>query len=115
MPDSEAATLIATFGQAWADHDLDAAMALMTDDCIFDNTDPAPDGTRCVGRAAVRAAWQGIFDDPGSRFTEEELVILGDRAVQRWRYDWAGGHVRGIDLFRLRDGLIAEKLSYVKG
>jgi hypothetical protein len=25
------------------------------------------------------------------------------------------GHVRGVDLFRVRDGKVAEKLSYVKG
>jgi hypothetical protein len=26
-----------------------------------------------------------------------------------------GGHVRGVDVFAVRDGLVAEKLSYVKG
>ena len=25
------------------------------------------------------------------------------------------GHVRGVDVFRVKDGLISEKLSYVKG
>ena len=47
-------------------------------------------------------------------------VFAGDRAVLRWRYGWAGddgtpGHVRGVDVLRLRDGKVAEKLSYVKG
>ena len=46
--------------------------------------------------------------------------MLGDRAVVRWRYSWPErvgerGHVRGVDVLRLRDGKIAEKLSYVKG
>jgi hypothetical protein len=35
--------------------------------------------------------------------------------VSRWRYSWSDGHIRGADLFRVRDGLVAEKLSYVKG
>ncbi len=35
--------------------------------------------------------------------------------VTRWRYDWDGGHVRGIDLFTVRDGLVTEKIAYVKG
>ena len=35
--------------------------------------------------------------------------------VARWRYDYGDGHVRGVDLFTVRDGLVAEKLSYVKG
>lgn len=107
--------VVEAFGAAWADHDLDAAMAMLTDDCVFDSTGPAPDGTRCVGPAAVRDAWQPIFDDTNSRFTEEETFEAGDRVVQLWRYDFEGGHVRGVDVFRVRDGRVAEKLSYVKG
>jgi ketosteroid isomerase-like protein len=107
--------VVEAFGAAWADHDLDAALALITDDCVFDNTDPAPDGTRFVGREAIRAAWQPIFDDVNARFDTEETFAAGDRVVQRWRYTWDGGHVRGVDLFKVRDGRVAEKLAYVKG
>lgn len=35
--------------------------------------------------------------------------------AQGWRYTWDGGHVRGVDLFRIEDDKVAEKLSYVKG
>jgi hypothetical protein len=38
-----------------------------------------------------------------------------DRVVQLWRYSWHGGHVRGVDVFRVRGGKVAEKLLYVKG
>jgi hypothetical protein len=107
--------VVTAFGQAWADHDLDAALALVTDDCLFDATGPAPDGARHVGPAALRAAWQAIFDDTASRFEPEETFAAGDRVVQRWVYTWATGHVRGVDLIRVTDGLVAEKLSYVKG
>jgi len=111
----DALAVVETFGEAWAAHDLDAALALVTDDCVFDATGPSPDGTRHVGQAAVRAAWQPIFADTASRFEPEETVAMGDRVVQRWRYSWDGGHVRGIDLFTVREGRVAEKLSYVKG
>jgi len=111
----DALETVEAFGKAWADHDLDATLALVTDDCVFDATGPAPDGSRHVGKDAVRAAWQAIFDDTGSRFEAEETFGAGDRVVQRWRYDWGDGHVRGVDVFRVRDGLVAEKLSYVKG
>jgi ketosteroid isomerase-like protein len=107
--------VVEAFGQAWADHDLEAALALITDDCVFDATGPAPDGSRHTGRDEVRAAWKSIFDDAGSRFDPEETFAAGDRVVQRWRYAWADGHIRGVDLFRVRDGRVAEKLSYVKG
>jgi ketosteroid isomerase-like protein len=107
--------VVTRFGEAWAAHDLDAALGLITEDCVFDNTDPAPDGERFVGREAIRRAWAPIFEDPSTRFEPEETIAIGDRVVQRWRYTWADGHVRGIDLMRVRDGLVAEKLSYVKG
>jgi len=107
--------VVSRFGAAWADHDLDAALALVSQDCVFDNTDPAPDGTRFVGRDALREAWAPIFADPSSRFEPEETFVADDRVVQRWRYSWSDGHVRGVDLMRVRDGLVTEKLSYVKG
>jgi ketosteroid isomerase-like protein len=108
-------TTVKAFGAAWADHDLEAALALVTPDCVFDATGPAPDGVRHVGPAALRSAWQAIFEDPHSSFEEEETFAAGDRVVQRWRYCWERGSVRGVDVFRIRDGKVAEKLSYVKG
>jgi ketosteroid isomerase-like protein len=107
--------LIATFGAAWNDHDLDAALALTTEDVVFESTGPSPDGVRSVGRDAVRAAWAPIFADEAAHFDAEELLVSGDRATQCWTYRWADGRVRGIDLFTIRDDLVAEKLSYVKG
>lgn len=107
--------LVAAFGQAWADHDLDLALTFLTENAVFDATGPAPDGTRCIGKDAIREAWAPIFADTAARFDEEEIFDTSDRVVQLWRYSWDGGHVRGVDVFRVRDGLIAEKLSYVKG
>lgn len=107
--------VVEVFGAAWADHDLDAALALVTDDCVFETTGPGPDGSRHVGRDAIRIAWQPIFDDVASRFEDEETFGAGDRVVQRWRYSWDGGHVRGVDVFRIRDGRVSEKFAYVKG
>jgi ketosteroid isomerase-like protein len=107
--------VVEAFGAAWADHDLEAALAIVSGDCVFEATGPAPDGTRHVGPDAIRKAWQAIFDDVSSRFEVEETFAADDRVVQRWRYSWDGGHVRGVDLFKVRDGKVAEKLSYVKG
>lgn len=111
----DALAVVEQFGKAWGDHDLDATLELCTEDCVFDDTEPAPDGTRYVGREALRKAWQPIFDNPASHFEAEETFQAGDRVVQRWRFDWDGGHVRGVDLFTVRDGQVAAKLSYVKG
>src|SRR4051812_46497919 len=106
---------VARFGAAFDRRDVDGVMAAMTDDCVFESTSP-PDGVRYEGQRAVRAAWEELFaSSPGARFVTEEMFVCGDRAVARWRYEWSDGHVRGIDVFRVRDGLVAEKLSYVKG
>ena len=107
--------LVEAFGAAWAEHDLDGAISYLSGDCLFDATGPAPDGTRHVGHDDIRRAWKAIFDDPSSKFEPEETFPSGDRVVQLWRYSWAGGHVRGIDVFKVSGGAITEKLSYVKG
>lgn len=104
------------FNARFGAHDVDGFMALMTDDVVFDNTYPPPDGERFAGQAAVRAFFTEFFrTTPGARFETEEIVANGSRATVRWRFDWGDGHVRGVDVFRVRDGKVAEKLSYVKG
>jgi len=107
--------VVRAFGEAWAEHDLDGALSFVTDDCVFDATGPAPDGSAHRGPEEIRQAWKAIFDDSSSRFEIEETFGAGDRVVQRWRYEWPDGHVRGVDLFKVEDGKIAEKLAYVKG
>ena len=123
MTDRETAATIATverFNEAFNQHDIDGVMRLMTDVCIFDSTRPPPDGERIEGQADVRAFWAAFFQrSPHARFETEEIIATGDRCVVRWTYYWirdgVPGHVRGVDLFRVRDGKVAEKRSYVKG
>ena len=104
------------FNEAFNRHDVDAIMALMTDDCIFENTSPSPDGTRYEGQVSVRGFWEEFFAaSPNSVFDVEDVFACGDRCLVRWRYSWGDGHVRGVDVFRVRDGKVAEKLAYVKG
>ncbi len=120
---SEWRTLAAVeaFNAAFAAHDVDAVMACMTDDCMFENSTPAPDGGRLTGAEAVAAYWRQFFTStPSARFRAEEAFAAGDRAVVRWTFDWDEGeenrgHVRGVDVFRVREGRVAEKLVYVKG
>jgi ketosteroid isomerase-like protein len=114
MDDDEPLALIDRFNAAWNAHDLAAAIELCTEDVVFETTNPAPDGRRIEGRAAVRQAWQPMFAAPG-HFDFEDIFMADNRLVQRWRYDWGSGHVRGVDVITLRGGRIAEKLSYVKG
>ncbi|MEU7903586.1 TIGR03086 family metal-binding protein [Actinoplanes sp. NPDC049118] len=112
---SEALAAVERFGDAFDAKDIDAIMANMTTDCLFESTAP-PDGVRHRGADAVRAAWHRFFEAAGDhRFTTESRILAGDQVIVTWRYDWTGGHVRGVDLFRVRNGLVAEKRAYVKG
>jgi uncharacterized protein (TIGR03086 family) len=112
---------LASFSAAFGRGDVDEIMALMTDDCVFEATGPAPDGVRHEGADAVRAVWVELFSQTrDAAFAEEESFVCGDRGVLRWRFDWTDddgrpGHVRGADVLRFRDGKVCEKLSYVKG
>ena len=109
------------FNEAFNRHDVDGVMAAMSEDCVFENTCPPPDGERHVGLVSVRKIWESFFSSsPDASFTTEDIFAAKDRCVVRWRYDWTSkdgtpGHIRGVDIFRIRDGKVAEKLAYVKG
>lgn len=113
--------IVLKFNDAFNRHNVDEMMQLMSDDCVFENTTPAPDGTMYSGKAAVTNFWQEFFrNSPQAHIDIEEIFGLGYRCVMRWKYSWLDidgndGHVRGVDIFKLSNGLISEKLSYVKG
>ena len=118
---ADAALVIQQFNEAFNRHDVDALMSMQTDDCVFENTTPPPDGARYEGQGAVRAFWEEFFRvSPQATIEIEELFAADERGVMRWTYRWVEpggrvGHVRGVDVYRVRQGKIAEKLSYVKG
>jgi ketosteroid isomerase-like protein len=112
--------VIDRFNEAFNRHDADALAAWLTDDTVFEDTSPAPDGRRVEGKDAVVEYWRTWFGrNPDAVFEAEDLIVSGDRAVVRWIYrkvrkgqPW---HLRGVDVFTVRDGKVAAKLAYVKG
>lgn len=121
MPDdNDGSAVVREFHDAWNRHDLDGVMALVTDDCVFENTHPPPDGARYAGKQEVKAVWQKFFaSNPDAFFETEEIFATGDRCVLRWRYvktkEGKPWHLRGVDIFTVKGGKVAAKLSYVKG
>jgi ketosteroid isomerase-like protein len=97
-----AVRLVLEFNEAFNRHDVAGVMQLMSADCIFENTAPAPDGTIYSGKEAVTQFWSDFFrQSPQAHIEIEEIFGLGLRCVMRWRYDWAGetgatGHVRHL-------------------
>jgi len=113
--------IVRRFNDALNLADVETMISLLSEDTIFENTDPAPDGTRYAGKRDVSAFWQEFFRGSASaRIEAEEIFEVQDRCIMRWIYYWRDkqgneGHIRGVDVYRLRDGLITEKFSYVKG
>src|ERR1700722_6523283 len=112
--------VIDRFNEAFNRHDADALAPLLTDDTVFEDTSPAPDGQRIEGKAAVMTFWRGWFGrNPDAVFEAEDVIVSDERAVVCWVYrklrsgqPW---HLRGVDVFTVRDGKVAAKLAYVKG
>jgi ketosteroid isomerase-like protein len=114
------ASVVERFNEAFNRHDADGLALWLSDDTVFEDTSPAPDGRRIEGQAAVVAHWREWFArNTDARFEAEDTIVAGDRVVVRWIYrkqrDGKPWHIRGVDVFTVRDGKIAAKLAYVKG
>jgi hypothetical protein len=91
---------------------------LIDDDCVLENTTPAPLGARHVGRDACLEAWRAIARNREAHFELEEVELSGERAQICWRYFWGPSEadsIRGVNLMRVRAGRIVEGRGYVKG
>jgi ketosteroid isomerase-like protein len=109
--------LLTRFNEVFAKHDPAALAEIVGDDCVIENTNPAPDGARYVGKQACIALWTEIATKQGIHFENEEIFARGDRGELRWRLVWGPApedSVRGVNLMRVRDGKIVEARGYVK-
>jgi ketosteroid isomerase-like protein len=113
--------VVLEFNEAFNRHDVGGMMQLVSNDCVYENSDPAPDGALYSGKEAVTQFWQDYFrKSPDAQIEIEEIFGFGKRCVMRWRNEWVDGagkkrHVRGVDIFQVKNDLIDEMLSYVKG
>jgi ketosteroid isomerase-like protein len=113
-------TAIDSFNEVFNRHDADAMATLLTEDTVFEDTSPPPDGQRVEGKAAVIEFWRKWFaHNVDARFDAEEVIVSGNRGTVLWVYrkvrNGQPWHLRGVDIFTVRDGKIAAKLAYVKG
>lgn len=113
--------VVLAFNEAFNRHDVAEMMQLVSDDCTFEGSGPAPDGTVCSGKEAVTSYWQAFFRaSPNVKVEIEDILGIADRCIMRWNRNWLDEdgderHIRGTDIFRLRDGVIYEQFSYIKG
>lgn len=109
--------VIEQFHRAFVQHDGSLLTHLVAEECVMESVEPAPDGTRYVGREACLTFWQNLANSKDGTFTQEDVVTSGDRATIRWRYLFGprlSQSVRGVTLMHIRDGMIVEALGYAK-
>ena len=105
----DARQLIERYNDAWNAHDVDAICALHAPEMVFENHTA---GERAEG-GAVREHIAEIFrNHPDLSFTTRDLRVGDDFAVCEWTARAAGREWNGVDVFPLRDGLIARKDVY---
>ena len=114
----EPAEVTRRFNDVFQRHDPTALTDLVGADCVIENTQPAPNGSRHVGQDACVALWTSIATNEGIWFDIEDVIVTGERAIIFWRLYWGEGDacsVRGVNLLRVVGGKIVEARGYVKG
>ena len=115
MSHSTITHLARSYGQAWADRDPEAIAALHTADSVFhlhNVVDPF------VGPDAIRAAAAEFFADSPDLSFEPVRVHLGEdhfvsEYVMHGTRDGQQFACHGVDVFTVKDGLVARKDSYI--
>lgn len=107
--------------EAFNRHDAEAVVSHMSEDIVFNTVggDEAY-GTRIVGRAAVKAAFENVWkQSPDVQWRNHKHFACGEYGVSQWTFvapqaDGSRIEADGIDLFRFRDGVIIEKHAFRK-
>jgi ketosteroid isomerase-like protein len=105
-----------SFADAFNAHDINAIMAHMTEDCVFEaSAGPDYDGEKFSRQAQVKKAFENVFATfPDGHWGNARHFISGDRGFSEWIFrgtkaDGTKVEVTGCDLFTFKDGKIAIK------
>jgi len=110
-----------SFTDAFNAHDVNAIMAHMTGDCVFEaSAGPDANGERFAGREQVRKAFLDVFATfPDAQWAAARHFIQGERGFSEWVFtgtkaDGTSVEVTGCDIFTFREGKISIKNSFRK-
>jgi ketosteroid isomerase-like protein len=111
-------TMLERIREAQNAHDAESMAALFADN--YASSQPLHGGRAFVGRAQVQQNWTAVFE--GVPNFVSELVAYGIDGDTEWgEWYWHGQHadgssfaMRGVTIFLIRDGLIAEGRLYME-
>ncbi len=102
--------MIERYNGAWNAQDLDAIASMHSADIVFHNHTA---DERAEGAEAVREHIAAIFrNNPDLKFSTVSLRVGDDFAACEWTASARGVEWDGVDVFPIRDGLIARKDVY---
>lgn len=113
--------VVLAFTETFNRHNIESMMQLISDDCVMEDFTGAPDGNKYSGKQEITRFWKDSFRlSPNIHIEIEDIFGFGYRCIMRWKSKWINDsgenkYIRGVDIFKVRDDLICEKLSYVKG
>ena len=118
MTGPDVRVLVERYRAGWFGHDLDAILAVVSDDIVFHNVTA---GERVEGAAAFQAHVAAIHAGwPDLTFEEHAVHFAADTGVAEWtargtaqdgrRLEWDG-----IDVINCRDGQITRNAVYSSG
>ncbi|MGP8337665.1 MAG: nuclear transport factor 2 family protein [Methanosarcinaceae archaeon] len=72
------------FNKAFNGHDVAGITQLLSDDCVFEDFIPAPDGAVYSGKEAIARYWEDFFrESPHAHIEIEEIFGFGKRCIMR--------------------------------
>jgi uncharacterized protein (TIGR02246 family) len=116
MSADDVRALIDRYNEAWNRHDVDAICSMHTPDMVFENHTA---GERAEGDEVASHIAAIFANSPDIAFEGRRLYVTPELAVSEWtatvtrdgeRVSWPG-----VDVFPIRDGLIARKDVYSAG
>ena len=120
--------VIASYGEAWNSHNVEAILAMHTEDSVFENH---TSGGKGVGKDAIREMLKGVFAAfPDIRFDARRTYVRDNLVTQEWTatgtlavpYTRGSTTVQptgkkiswnGVDVIPFTGGLVARKDVYV--
>lgn len=99
-------------------HDVDAILASMTDDAVYENFGEDVDRGRHEGHESIGKAFAAVFAAyPDCASDTDELFASGDKCCYCWTMRWtepdgSAASSSGTDVFTVRDGKVALKRTF---